>query len=108
LQTQIATVSLLGVDSKASFEISVTDWIGTDESGLPTRPELANLSSAPVLCIYGQGEKDSICPSLPGTRIRAEEVGSGHHFGGEYDELADKILEFAKTAKPQPRDGVRN
>jgi type IV secretory pathway VirJ component len=95
-------VNLLGLDASATFEISVADWIGTQQEGLPTRPELANLRAAPVLCIYGQGETDSICPSLPAGRVKSEGVGSGHHFGGEYGELANRILEFARTAKPHP------
>jgi type IV secretory pathway VirJ component len=100
LKSQVATVSLLGLDSKASFEVGVADWIGSDEAGLPTRPELANLASTPVLCIYGEGEKDSICPSLSAPRLKSEEVGTGHHFGGEYAQLADRILAFANGAKP--------
>jgi type IV secretory pathway VirJ component len=97
LQSQIATVSLLGLDSTASFEISVADWIGSDTSGLPTRPELASLAVKPVLCIYGAGEQDSICPSLQEARITSEQVGTGHHFGGEYAQLAEKILTFAEA-----------
>jgi len=100
LQSQIATVSLLGVDSTASFEVSVADWLGNDATGLPTRPELANLAVKPVLCIYGEGEQDSICPGLQAPRVTSEQVGTGHHFGGEYAQLAEKILAFAKTSKP--------
>jgi type IV secretory pathway VirJ component len=100
LQSQIETVSLLGLDSTASFEISVADWIGNDASGMPTRPELANLRVKPVLCIYGEGEQDSICPSLQEPRITSEQVGTGHHFGGEYAQLADKILAFARNSRP--------
>jgi type IV secretory pathway VirJ component len=100
LQPQIETVSLLGLDSTASFEISVADWIGNDTAGLPTRPELANLGVKPVLCIYGEGEQDSICPSLHDPRVTSEQVGTGHHFGGEYAQLADKILTFARTSRP--------
>jgi type IV secretory pathway VirJ component len=100
LKTQVATVSLLGLDSTASFEISVADWVGSDEAGPPTRPELANLAATPVLCLYGEGEKDTICPSLAPPKVSSEEVGKGHHFSGEYSLLADKILAFAKTAKP--------
>jgi type IV secretory pathway VirJ component len=100
LQSQIATVSLLGLDSTASFAISVADWIGNDTAGLPTRPELANLGNKPVLCIYGQGEQDSICPSLQEPHVRREQVGTGHHFGGEYAQLAQKILTFARNSRP--------
>jgi type IV secretory pathway VirJ component len=100
LQSQIETVSLLGLDSTASFEISVADWIGNDTAGLPIRPELATLRVKPVLCIYGEGEQDSICPSLHEPRVTSEQVGTGHHFGGEYAQLADKILTFARTSRP--------
>jgi len=100
LRSQVATVSLLGLDSNASFEISVADWIGSDSAGLPTRPELSAIAATPVLCIYGEGEKDSLCPSLPAARIHSELVGTGHHFGGEYAQLADRILAFARTARP--------
>ncbi len=100
LRSRIATVSLLGFDSSASFEISVADWIGSDQAGFPTRPEVAAMGTTPVLCIYGEGERDSLCPSLSSPRVRSEQVGSGHHFGGEYAQLADRILAFAKGAKP--------
>ena len=100
LQARIQTVSLLGLDANASFEVSVADWIGGDDTGPPTRPELANLRSSPILCIYGEGEKDDICPSLTAPRVRSEEVGTGHHFGGDYAQLAQKILDFAKTTQP--------
>jgi len=100
LKSQVATVNLLGLDATASFEVSVADWIGGDNTGVPTRPELANLTQTPVLCIYGEGEKDDICPTLSGSHVTSEQVGSGHHFGGEYDELADRILAFARRPRP--------
>jgi type IV secretory pathway VirJ component len=99
LQSQIETVSLLGLDSTASFEISVADWIGNDAAGLPTRPELANLPVKRVLCIYGEGEQDSICPGLQQARVTSEQVGTGHHFGGEYAQLAEAILKFATPGR---------
>jgi len=100
LQARIETINLLGLDSTASFEVSVADWIGSDAGGLPTRPELANLAVKPVLCIYGEGEQDSICPSLQEPRVTSAQVGTGHHFGGEYAQLAQVILTFARTSRP--------
>jgi type IV secretory pathway VirJ component len=102
LQARIQTVSLLGLDANASFEVSVADWIGGDDTGPPTRPELANLRSSPILCIYGEGEKDDICPSLTAPRVKSEEVGTGHHFGGDYAQLAQKILDFARLPPSRP------
>jgi type IV secretory pathway VirJ component len=101
LRARIASVSLLGIDANASFEVSVADWVGSGDGGPPTRPEVAALSQVAVLCIYGEGESDSICPGLPaGASIAREQVGKGHHFSGEYATLADRILAFARTVRP--------
>jgi type IV secretory pathway VirJ component len=100
LRARLASVNLLGIDSNASFEVRIADWVGGDNAGAPTRPELAALAPVPVLCIYGAGESDSICPSLPAGSVAREQIGTGHHFGGEYDRLADRILAFARTGRP--------
>lgn len=100
LRERVASVSLLGIDSNASFEISIADWVGADGGGPPTRPELARITQLPVLCLYGEGEKDSICPGLPAGGVTREQVGTGHHFGGEYATLAERILAFARTPRP--------
>ncbi|MDE2135935.1 MAG: virulence factor family protein, partial [Gammaproteobacteria bacterium] len=101
LRARIASVSLLGIDANASFEVSVADWVGSGGGGPRTVPELAALAPMPVLCIYGEGEADSICPGLPaGGAVTRAQIGRGHHFSGEYSALADRILAFARTAHP--------
>lgn len=105
LRARVATVSLLGVDSNASFEIKIAGWVGADDSSGPqTGPEVAAMAGMPVLCIYGEGETDSICPGLPKspahTQIVLAEIGKGHHFSGEYATLADRILAFARANRP--------
>jgi type IV secretory pathway VirJ component len=98
LRERVASVSLLGIDSSASFEIRIADWVGSDAAGPPTGPEVAALTHVPVLCIYGEGESDSICPGLPAAGIARAQIGKGHHFSGEYALLADRILAFANSA----------
>ena len=99
LRAHVVSVSLLGIDARAAFEVSLSEWVGGEEAGLPTIPEVTRLE-LPVLCLYGAGEKDSICPGLPAGKITREQVGNGHHFGGEYDSLAEHILSFARSARP--------
>src|SRR5205807_1079287 len=100
LRARVASVSLLGIDSNASFEIRIADWVASDDRGPPTRPELGRLGAAPVLCIYGEGESDSICPELAAGNVERAQIGRGHHFSGEYATIADRILEFARRARP--------
>jgi type IV secretory pathway VirJ component len=95
LRLRLLTVSLLGIESDADFEVSVADWIpGSAPRGRAVRPELAAIN-VPVLCIYGEGESTTICPSAQSGRVRGERIGSGHHFGGDYADIADHILAFA-------------
>ena len=98
LRARVASVNLLGIDAHASFEVHVADWVGSDDGGAPTRPELTALRDVPVLCIYGEGETDSICPALPSGTVARQQVGKGHHFSGDYALLADRILSFARTS----------
>ncbi|MBV9697041.1 MAG: virulence factor family protein [Gammaproteobacteria bacterium] len=101
LRARIRSVSLLGIDAHATFEVHLADWIGNDGGGTPTEPEVARLAPLPVLCLYGAGEQDSICPLLPETSgVAREQVGTGHHFGGEYATLAERILAFAQKTHP--------
>jgi len=100
LRARVATVNLLGLDSTASFEVRISGWLGGDSGGPRTRPELERVGSVPVLCIYGEGETDSICPELAAGTVTRERIGKGHHFSGEYSVLADRILAFAKSARP--------
>ena len=100
LRARIASVSLLGIDSHASFEVRIADWVGGDNGGPPTRPELAadRPRTGAVHLRRGRSGLD-----LPGTArggIAREQVGKGHHFSGEYATLADRILAFARSARP--------
>jgi type IV secretory pathway VirJ component len=99
LRERVASVSLLGIDSNASFEVRIADWVTSDSAGPPTRPEVAALTHLPVLCVYGEGESDSICPQWSAAGMAREQIGKGHHFSGEYATLAERILAFARSAQ---------
>jgi len=100
LRARVASASLLGIDANAAFEVRVAEWVGSDAGGPPTRPEVAALAPLPVLCIYGAGEADSICPDLSSAGVVREQIGRGHHFSGEYATLAERILAFTRSARP--------
>ena len=114
LQELVASVTLLGISANASFEIHVAGWIGADSDGPATRPELTalltsgryngalNTKGARVLCLYGDGDKDTICPDLANGVTRLP-IGKGHHFSGEYATMADEILAFARKSAPAAR-----
>jgi type IV secretory pathway VirJ component len=93
---RIATLNLLGLATHTSFEIHVADWIpGSEPEGAPIAPEFAKLAGIRTLCIYGSGETDSLCPSLPASTALAIEMPGDHHFDDDTATLVRHIVEFA-------------
>ena len=53
-------------------------------------------AKARVLCLYGADEKDSACPSARQPGVEVVELDGGHHFDGNYDAMAERILAALK------------
>jgi type IV secretory pathway VirJ component len=92
LRSRVALVGLLGLSDNASFEFHVAGWLGVDTGHHPTAPEVARLGTTPVLCFRGEDENDSACRLLHGPAVRTVTLAGGHHFGGNYEKIADEIL----------------
>lgn len=97
-KAQVSLMAILGMSEHALFEFHVSSWISEDTSGPPTLPEVKRITGVPVLCIYGEDERDSLCPKLEPAKFKIVKVKGGHHFNGDYAALADQIL----TAAPPP------
>jgi type IV secretory pathway VirJ component len=98
--SMIMTTTLLGLGRNAAFEFHLANWVGT-ATGLPILPEYQKLSRATTLCVYGAGDKDSLCTDFPPGTAGTLELPGGHHFDGDYDGLAHLVLKFAgRTAAP--------
>lgn len=96
LRERVAALAFLGLSATASFEIHVADWIpGIESGGLPVQPEFQRLRGLPMLCLFGDGERDTLCPRLTSEGVTAEQIGRGHHLGGEYGEITRRIVERA-------------
>jgi type IV secretory pathway VirJ component len=90
----IQTATLLGLGRNAAFEFHLANWVGPS-AGLPILPEYQRLSRANTVCVFGTGDKDSLCSDLPADTPGIAELTGGHHFDGDYDGLARLILKFA-------------
>lgn len=95
IRGRINLLALLGFDAAADFEIRVTGWLGMPPSSaaLPVRPEIAKVPAELVQCFYGETEVDTICPSLANTGVAVIRTSGSHHFGRDYDRLAQIILD---------------
>jgi len=96
----VAHTVLIGPGEKASFEFRLGNWLTRDKSGLPLKSELAKLSAAHTLCVYGTDDRDTICPRVPVEQVTPVPMAGGHHFDGIYQKLTEQILQ--RTRSPSP------
>jgi type IV secretory pathway VirJ component len=96
-RARVVQVSLLGLEPRAEFEVKLAGWFGGEPgSGAPpVLPEMLRQNLGLFQCFYGADEEDTLCraPELAGAEIIR--TPGGHHFGGDYQALAQKILDGA-------------
>ncbi len=95
LRSRVALIALLGPARSVEFEFHLSDWLG-DSSGadaLATAPEIAKLRGTKLLCIYGRDEAESLCRDLDPSLAARDERPGDHHFGGDYEGIAQLILD---------------
>lgn len=89
-------VVLMGPSTSAQFEFHLSNWLGGASDGaLSTLPEAKEMKGRNLVCLYGKGEADSLCPGLDGSLMRVIALPGGHHFDGDYPALARRILTLA-------------
>jgi len=93
-RARVRSVTLLAPEHAAQFEFHVSSWLPAGGArGAPLRPEIEAMGGVRVLCIHPLEEGSSPCASarLPGLVDVA--LSGGHHFGGDYQGLAARILQ---------------
>ena len=102
-KAHIVQLSLLGFATAADFEIRVAGLVGAGpgREALPTEPALAPIDPTMIQCFYGAEEDDTACQFLQG-KAEVIRTAGGHHFDGNYDALAQRILDgFRQRASLQ-------
>ncbi|MBV6840740.1 virulence factor [Xanthomonas euvesicatoria] len=93
--------ALLSVGKLADYEFHVSNWLGSDDEGLPIAPEVQRLPAGTTVCIYGQDDDDALCPNLPANVAKRVALPGDHHFKGDYTTLAKTIMDQLHTlSKP--------
>lgn len=96
-RAKVAGVGLLGLDTHATFEFHVADWLAASgDHRYPTEPEVGRLQGLRVACLEGKDESGSACRSLP-SWVRVITLPGGHHFDGDYVHLGAQLLAAVQT-----------
>ena len=98
LRAVVRLVTLLGPEKSANFEFHLAYWLGggSGSSAQPVLPEAQKLKGMRILCIYGEEERDSLCRLLPTGLAEVKALRGAHHFGGNYQAIAEMILKEAQ------------
>lgn len=97
LRAKIRLLALLGPSQTVEFEFHVTDWVHDTKKGLAVKPEIDKLRGERILCLYGEDDKDTLCPALLNTpAIDVVMMKGAHHFDGGYEKLGRIILEHLR------------
>jgi type IV secretory pathway VirJ component len=99
-RARLGLVAMLGPGTFAELEVHAIDLFTSKRraGALSTEDAVRALDgSVPVLCVQGTDEHDSLCPRLEDLPwVKRVVLRGGHHFGGEYRELAARVLEAAR------------
>ncbi len=93
----VKLVVLIGSEHLADFHFRMRDLISSAPApdAVPLMPEIRQLGAVPLLCFYGEDEKDSICRDLAPPAVVVKMSG-GHHLDGAYPEIGKRILAIVK------------
>ena len=108
LRGEVELLSLLEPSAGADFEIRVVGWLGAGPSAeaRPLAPELARMPPHVLQCVYGADDAgESACPALDGGGAEVVRLPGGHHFGGDYQALARRVLQAWRGRMDQGRAG---
>lgn len=91
---KVKLVSLLSIEKKADFQVSVLGWAGKPPEGRGGDPIAAarNIPSDILQCVYGEEDTESGCPDLQQTGAEVIRLTGGHHFDGDYRALTTRIV----------------
>ncbi|MXN48369.1 virulence factor family protein [Shinella kummerowiae] len=98
-QARVPQLTLMALSHQVDYEVSVAGWLGVASAGAAGDPvaDIAKIDAGRVQCIYGTAEGDDPCPTLTSSGVQSIGIEGGHHFDGDYEALADRIIEGLKA-----------
>jgi type IV secretory pathway VirJ component len=91
---RVRLLALLGPATSNRFEPLTTEYthLGAQAPALPLAPEVEKLRGLRILGFYGAEETDSLCKGAASGLLECIELSGGHHFGGSFAQIAERIL----------------
>jgi len=97
LRARVAGVALIGFSSDAVFEFHPSEWVGVVRGRrYPTLSEARRLGDLPLLCVYGERDRDEACARLGMANATVVAIASGHRMGTVTAEVGEAVRRQAR------------
>lgn len=93
VQDRTRLFGLLAPGKTTSFQVTISGWLGIDDSGYTITPAIAALPADRVICVYGEEDDDSACADHSLGKTTIVKTSGGHHFDGNYTAIAERFLD---------------
>lgn len=95
LRSEIKLAALIGIAKQADFKIGFLDFLtgGYSANALGTSQEIQGMRDIPILCVFGEKDRDTLCHELSGDGIECRKIRGGHFFLWNGREVARILLE---------------
>jgi len=96
LRGRIQSVVLIGTGPQGDLTFRPASWLNRPTAhSFSVAPAVEALKGLPMTCIYGDKERQDICPALSADTIRQVKLPGGHHFDSDYSGLGRAVLNAA-------------
>ncbi|HKJ33279.1 MAG TPA: AcvB/VirJ family lysyl-phosphatidylglycerol hydrolase [Balneolales bacterium] len=94
LKKRTELITFLSPSATVDFQFHLSYWLGggNRKTDLHVLPEIQKLQGIPLLCFYGDDEKDSICKQMSPDLAKVIALTGGHHYDGNYQQIAEYIM----------------
>jgi len=103
---RVRMVTLLSPELTTDFEVHMAGWLGQQASGeaaMPILPEALRIEPGRLVCVYGEQEAATTLCTQPGLgTARLMRLPGGHHYDGDYEALARRLIGFIRQARIAP------
>lgn len=93
LRAHVDRLVLIGTGPMGDLQFHPVSWLDlAADDAFPVPPTIAALKNLKITCVYGDRERDDICPTLPDTLVAKIRLPGDHHFDRDYAALGAAVL----------------
>jgi type IV secretory pathway VirJ component len=104
LHVRLRSIALIAPTANAEFKVTLAERLGLSTSArYPVVPELERLRGTPILCFYGESDRETIGSQIDASLVTRCPIPGGHDIGKRSELIVEKILQTVREgSSPVP------